>query len=147
MKCIACGKTAQETNIVTYIDAKNDTSHNICGACQTKISADKESKIEAIDLQIKQYEELSKSLAKILKSVPKSDLNMDGESPIGISPLGAFKGIQSSLAHLKVRRMELELQESTEEQLVRELREALEKEDYETAEKIRAKIKTNGEEA
>ena len=134
MKCIRCGK--EEKGMVTFVNADTMEADRICLSCQAKEMTTSISEIRKIDEMIAQYEELNSSYEGLIKKMPKMEVP-EGLESIAMTPLSIYKGIQATLSGLRVRKMELLAEKGSRERLEHELKEALEKEDYERSAQIK----------
>ncbi|MFN0035523.1 MAG: hypothetical protein ACKVUS_10675 [Saprospiraceae bacterium] len=138
MKCSNCGQEGQ--TLTTYINAATGQASYICSKCQAAQAASEVSTPEELDEMISEYEELAEKAERIIKAQPEMPEIPQGLASLAFTPLSLYEGIQSALAELKTRRMELITRASSEERLKYELKKALEEEDYEKSARIRDEL-------
>ena len=141
MKCTFCGKDNQPVSI--FHNQDTGKSDKICASCMAVMESQQVKDLEEADRMLEEYQELSKSLESLIQKSPQID---GAESiPGAFTPLSMFKGIQTAIAELKSRRMELLTKEDGAFRLRYELKRAIEEEDYEKAEEIRKKLAVDTE--
>lgn len=141
MKCSLCGKEDQPISI--FHNAETGKTDEICQSCLAVMESQKIKDLAEADRMLQEYEELSQSLESLLKMNPKTD--GPASVPGAFTPMSMFKGLQTAIAELKSRRMELLTQEDGEFRLRYELKRAVEAEDFEKAEEIRKKLAGDAE--
>jgi protein-arginine kinase activator protein McsA len=139
-KCTECGQPAK--GMLTMFNISKMESKTICGRCRAKKSALRFTKLKKLDKEIAEYEKLAGMYEGLISRNPEMPVVPEAIQGFAMTPLTIYSEIQDFLAAYKSRRMELITQEGSETRLKYELKQSIEKEDYERSAVIRDKLES-----
>ena len=134
-KCSKCGRT--DLTLTMFANISSGEKGALCPIC---MRGDKSKSLQELDEELTRYEELEVMYANLIKDIPEMPEVPAGLEGYAMTPLSAYRGIQATIAHLKTQRMELITQAGSKERLEYELKQSLEKEDFEKAAEIKGKL-------
>lgn len=131
-KCSKCGRT--DLTLTMFANISTGEKGALCPIC---MRGNKNRTLKEIDDELREYEDVEKSLAEIIQKSPKMPNIPDELASFAYTPLTAYRSVQASIAHLKTQRMELMTQAGSKERLEYELNTALENEDFTRAAEVK----------
>jgi protein-arginine kinase activator protein McsA len=137
-QCTSCGRS--DMTLTTFVNARTKKSELLCLICQGKRSAPAKRTVASYDDEIKELDELAKRFEQIAVARPKETQAMEGMGNMFQTPISLFGDLRKMIAVLEMQRLMAIIEEGGEAYLNSELKKALEKEDFETAAKIQAKL-------
>ena len=123
--------------LTTYVHVPTGQTDFICPKCQALDATDDLKSPDEMDKAIAELEAISKNLESIISRMPEMPDVPKGLESFAFTPLSMYKSVQESLAALRTRRVELMTRQGSTERLNYELRQAVERGDFEEAAKIR----------
>ena len=112
-----------------------------CMACAAKQHAETIHTLEEVDSFIAETEQQLQTLERIFQKQPKQPEVPEALNAIALTPMKVYRQMQAFLAAFKIRRMELCTATDSRSVLEYELSQAVERQDYETASKLRDRLK------
>lgn len=131
MKCSKCGEEGHSLTI--FVNAATMKTDYICSKCQASGMAKSIQSLEEIEELIADYEEISARLEDIIRQHPEMPNVPKGLAAFAHTPMTSYRDVQTGLAELKYRRMELLAAKDGEYRIQYDLKKALATEDYEKA--------------
>ena len=138
MKCSQCGQEAD--SITTIVASEDMTSDRLCFDCLAKNLTKTIDDLEEVDRTIAAFEEQAQKLGEMLKNNPTPVDVPEGLQGFAMTPMSVYKGAQSTISQLKVRRMELLTSAHSKYRLEYELKQSVESEEYERAKELWEKL-------
>jgi hypothetical protein len=138
-RCQRCGIQSDEITPVIAIGLPLGQI-TLCPSCGAKEHADTIHSLEEADSSIADVEDHLQRLESLLSERPQQPDCIDKLQSFAMTPLKVYRQFQYSLAALKVRRVELRTAAGSRCVLEYELKQSLEKDDYETASQLRDRL-------
>lgn len=138
-KCNSCGR--KDLPLTTSVNGVSGEIKYYCTLCLSRLRNDmtKERSLSDVESEIKKMETMASSLEEMINSHEMPEVP-EGLSMFAFTPISLYKSMQAALADLKSEKMEILAKMDTEARIKRELKEALGREDYKKAEKLKGRL-------
>ena len=138
MECTICGK--ESGNFVIMVNSDTRKTDYVCDECTSENEFKDLSLKETEDL-LAQYESLAKKFEGIFPYTAEMEKNLPPEvAAFAMTPTKVYKMTLDSIQKLKMRRMKLICQTPQDDFLEKELKKAIEEEDFEKADILKKQL-------